>query len=201
MSADPAEDGETPKRMNPRHLRRTLYWLALDWILLRQSLPVPPRRETTRHTTAREYGHPAEWASDRAAEIVDKVTGWHDYLAEKRGETPPPQGAEARRLVSAWQYLEPRLEQLAELVEREALQELSDLHYRIRNTLGYNNPSVTLPMPCPSCELIALQRTVGIGHDYIACGNPECNYVVRDDEDGKNYKWLVRVCLDTLIGD
>lgn len=192
---------QAPKRMNPKHLRQTIYWLTLDWIYLRSTLPTPPHNDNiTRRTTTRSYGHPAEWASDKAAEIVDILTSWHDLLAEHRRETPPPNGAEQHRIVSAWKYLEPRCEQLVELIDYADLKELPDLHHRIRHTLGYTNPSYTLPVPCPSCDLRVMQRTVGMGRDYIACGNPDCTYVVHDDPEGHNYRWLIRVCLDTLIG-
>ena len=82
----PAETPVTaPKRMNPKHLRQTLYWLALDWIHLSTELPTPSRPgESTRiHASRREYGHPAEWASDKATEVVDLLTSWHDYLTTR----------------------------------------------------------------------------------------------------------------------
>lgn len=200
----PIEDGQAqqPKRMNPKALRQTLYWLTLDWIHLRTQLPTPTNTNNTGariRTSRKEYGHPAEWASDKAAKIVTLVTGWHDYLAEHRNETPPPQGNEQHRLVAAWKYLEPRLEQLCELVEHEALKELPDLHHGIRRALGHTKPRYTLPVPCPStdCGLRTLERCIGIGQDFIICG--ACGYTVRDDPAGNNYRWLVRVCLDTLI--
>ena len=121
----PAEDGHPQeKRMNPRRLRQTMYWLALDWIHLRTTtptLPVQRLQDISRSSNVKTYGHPAEWQSDNAADIVEKLTGWHDYLADQRNETAPPTGCESRRLVAAWKYLEPRCEQLTELVEHEAL--------------------------------------------------------------------------------
>lgn len=190
-----------PKRMHPNQLRETFYRLALDWYQLHNQLPTPPHRETTRRTTTRTYGHPAEWASDKAAEIANILTSWHDLLAEHRKETPPPTGSEQTRVVAAWKYLEPRCEQLTELVDYHDLKELPDLHHRIRNTLGYNQPRYTLPVPCPAteCGLRTLTRRVGIGQDFIICDH--CGYTVKDDEAGNNYRWLIRVCLDTLIGD
>lgn len=185
---------EKPKRMNPKALRRTLYWLALDWINLHNTMPVL-RSAGGRSSNRKEYGHPAEWASDKAAEIVDHLTGWHDYLAEHRNETPPPHGAEKHRLVAAWKYLEPRCEQLVELVEHEALKELPDLHHKIRRTLGENTPKYTLPMPCPNdeCSLRTLVRVQGIAQDFIACD--ACGYTIKESY----YPLLIRMTLDAFI--
>jgi hypothetical protein len=208
-----ATETEKPEKIwttTPKKLRQTIYWLALDWIGLHRDLPTPPKGETTRTSNAREYGHPAEWASDKAREIVDKLTSWHDMLAEHRHETPPPAGSEQRRLIAAWTYLDPRTDKLIELIKTTTsdgrenhidLKELADLHGGIRNILGHNKPRYMLPVPCPNtdCGLRTLERVVGIGADYIACGH--CEYVVRDDPEGRNYKWLIRVCIDTLIGD
>lgn len=188
---------DKPARMNPRHLRRTLYWLALDWVNLKTHLPTPPASTGGRRASSRkEYGHPAEWASDKAAEIVDKLTGWHDYLAEHRNETPPPHGAEQHKLVAAWKYLEPRCEQLTEIVEAEALKELPDLHHAIRRILGHNAPKYTLPIPCPNdeCQLRTLARVQGIGQEFITCD--ACHYTIRETY----YPLLIRMTLDTLIG-
>lgn len=196
-----AETPTKPKHMNPNKLRYTLYRLTIDWLHLHTQLPTPPRQQTLRHTKTHTYGHPAEWASDTAALIADMLTSWHDYLAEQRNETPPPHGNEQKRIIAAWKYLEPRCEQLTQLVTHDDLKELPDLHHRILRILGFSKaPKYILPVPCPSCGLLAMERTIGMGgNDYIACGNPDCTYIVRDDPDGKNYKWLIRVCLDTLI--
>ncbi|ART69108.1 hypothetical protein BTO20_11395 [Mycobacterium dioxanotrophicus] len=197
MTQPANEDGETqPKPMNPRRLRQTLYWLALDWIHLHTTLPTPTHTgERTRSATTREYGHPAEWASDRAAEIVNLLTGWHDYLAEQRNETPPPTGSEERRLVAAWKYLEPRVEQLTQIVEAEALKELPDLHHKIRRALGVSTPKYTLPIPCPNsdCELRTLARIQGIGQDFISCDS--CGYTFKE----AHYPLLIRMTLDAYL--
>ena len=203
-------DGNKTWTTTPRKLQQTLYRLTLDWIGLHRDLPTPARRGAGRSSNTRDYGHPAEWASDRARQIVDILGCWHEALAEHRNETPPPTGSEQRRLIAAWTYLEPRCEHLINLIkttldngteDHTDLKELFDLHHVIRRTLGYTNPNYTLPVPCPNtdCGLRTLQRVVGIGTDYIACGH--CDYVVRDDPEGHNYKWLIRVCIDTLINE
>lgn len=207
---------EPPKRMNPNKLRQTIYWLTLDWLYLTTHMPIPSTNDPTRRrSNAREYGHPAEWASTQAAEIADILTSWHDDLAEHRGETRPRKARTRRkddgtdawiwavnqrqRITTAWRYLEPRIEELCQLHDHETLEELPNLHYRIRRALGHTKPRYTLPVPCPStdCGLRTLERCIGIGQDFIICG--ACGYTVRDDPAGNNYRWLVRVCLDTLI--
>lgn len=202
-------DGQQ-RKMSPRTLRRTLYWLALDWINLTAIFPSPPKSEGRTGKT-KQYGHPAEWASLKAAEIVDKMTCWHDYLAEQRGETQPRRKKmrlnddgddvwayavnEKQRLVAAWKYLEPRCEQLAEMVERDALKELPDLHYGIRHTLGVTTPKYTLPVPCPNneCGLRTLVRVQGVGQDFISCD--ACGYTIKE----VHYPFLIRLTLDAFL--
>ncbi|BCI54962.1 hypothetical protein NIIDNTM18_42400 [Mycolicibacterium litorale] len=194
LSEEDGSDGRKP--MNPKHLRRTLYWLALDWIHLRDAMPSPMRgTDSGRRSNSRVYGHPAEWASDKAAEITDLLSSWHDLMAEHRNEKPPPRGGEERRLVAAWQYLEPRCEQLVEIVDAEDLKELPDLHYRIRRTLGATVPKYTLPIPCPNeeCELRTLVRVQGVGQDFISCDS--CGYTIKE----VHYPLLIRMTLDAFI--
>lgn len=201
--------------MNPRALRRTIYWLTLDWINLHEALPSPASAGGPQRTSnVRAYGHPAEWASDNAADIVDKLAAWHDYLAEERNERRPVTGVafgrrrifqsraetvqdEKRRLVAAWKYLEPRCEQLVELVDRDDLKELPDLHHRIRRTLGHYVPKYTLPIPCPNdeCGLRTLIRVLGVGQDFISCDS--CGYTIKE----AHYPLLIRMTLDAFITD
>ena len=212
MSAQPVENGDgapKPKRMNPRALRRTLYWLALDWIHLVSVFPAPAKSQGRRSNVI-EYGHPAEWASVKAREIVDLMTSWHDFLAEERREHQPRRKLMRRdengdkwvyavndrqRLVSAWKYLEPRCEQLVELVEAEDLKELPDLHYGIRRALGVSVPKYTLPVPCPSteCGLRTLIRVQGVGQDFISCD--ACGYTIKE----VHYPFLIRLTLDAVL--
>jgi hypothetical protein len=103
--------------------------------------------------------------------------------------------AERQRLVAAWKYLEPRCEQLVELVEHEALKELPDLHHRIRRTLGANTPKYTLPVPCPNneCELLTLVRVQGVGQDFVSCDS--CGYTIKE----AHYPLLIRMTLDAFL--
>lgn len=200
-----------PKRMSAKHLRQTLYWLALDWIHLTTTLPNPPRGENSRVSNTKDYGHPAEWASDNASDIVDKLTSWHDMLADHRNERRPTFGIvfgtdvfaqrresaqrEKIRLVAAWKYLEPRCEQLVELIEYDDLKELPDLHGKIRRTLGASIPKYTLPVPCPNteCELLTLVRVQGVGQEFISCD--ACGYTIKE----VLYPFLVRMTLDAYL--
>lgn len=191
---------EEPKPADPRHIRQDFYHLTLDWIHLHTQLPTPTASQG-RRAKNREYGHPAQWASDTAAKIAGILHDWHDLMAEHRNETPPPPqtASEQTRITKAWKYLEPRIEQLCTLVTRDDLKELRTLHHQIRNALGYNQPHEILPMPCPNshCGLKTMARTINVGTDTIRCAT--CGYTVHDDPDGRNYQWLIRVCLDTLI--
>jgi hypothetical protein len=217
MNAVRKPDGEA-RRISPNRLRLTMYWLALDWIQLR-SMPEPGSRsapkvskmEFARVSNVPEIGHPAEWASDKASEIVAVLSGWHDYLAEERKEKQPTKriifgtdefrsaipapASEQRRLIAAWRYLEPRCEQLVELVEAEALKEIPDLHFRIRRTLGLWAPKYTLPIPCPNsdCGLKTLIRVNGVGRDFISCDS--CGYTIKE----VHYPLLIRMTLDAFL--
>jgi hypothetical protein len=209
MSA-PQPDGAKPKRMPPKRLRQTLYWLALDWIHLRTDIALSSGGGAQRTSNVKDYGHPAEWASDTARDIVDKLTAWHDYVAEERNETQPRRKLmrrtddgdvwvyavnEKQRLVKAWKYLEPRCEHLVELVDAEALKELPDLHHKIRRTLGQYVPKYTLPVPCPNdeCGLRTLMRVMGVGQEFITCD--ACGYTIKE----AHYPLLIRMTLDAFL--
>lgn len=203
--------------MSPKRLRQTIYWLTLDWIHL-QSMPSPGAQsvrswEEGRRSNVVQYGHPAEWASVKAAEIADTLTSWHDYLAEHRNETQPRRKRmrlnddgddvwtwavnQRQRMVKAWKYLEPRIEQLVELVDAEALKELPDLHFGIRRALGSWVPKYTLPIPCPNdeCGLRTLIRIQGVQQDFISCDS--CGYMIK----AVHYPLLIRMTLDALVNE
>lgn len=176
--------------------------LILDWTYLHTQLPQPPARENARRSTSREYGHPSEWASDKAALIADIINETHDALADALGDTPPPHPgtSEKTRVRAAWAYITSHWAQLcAQYWAGDTAHEIHEHHNRIRARLGHTKPRYTLPIPCPNptCGLRTLTRTLDHHQDQITCGN--CGYEVRNDPDGNNYQWLVRVCLDTLI--
>lgn len=196
--ARPDETEGEPKPANPNHIRRDFYRLAIDWVMLRRDLPQPVRGTTTRKPAYKVSGHPSEWASDQAALIAYRFWSWHDLIAEHRNERNPPplSTAEAVRVAKAWTYLEPRIDQLCDIVAAEALTEVGDHHRKIRNNLGLNKPHQALPMPCPSTDCGrrgTLTREVAIGRDLIICG--ACGYTARE----QYYPLLVRIAIDTLI--
>lgn len=183
-------------KLTPEKLRRNFYRIALDWLHLNRTLPTPLRGEHARRPAFREYGHPAEWASDLAARIANVMTEWHAALAEERNETPPQTDtAEKTRVIKAWQYLEPRFDHLHQLAEPEAFDEIREIHWEFKRRLGYTNPTYILPTPCPNdeCGHLALQRRVAVGTDLIECG--ACGYTVHE----QHYPLFARMMLDLII--
>lgn len=193
MKTQTTQDRTNQQRANK--LRHAFYQLTIAWAHIHTTLPTPIHQEHARKTHTREYGHPAEWASDTTRKITNLLTEWHDLLAEHRNEKPPPTGCEQTRIIAAWRYLEPRIEQLIEIVDDEAFTEIHDLNREIRNRLGHTNHQQTLAIPCPNddCQMLALQRRVTHKTDQITCGN--CGYTTRSE----HYQLLARIALDTLI--
>lgn len=182
--------------MQPERLREHLNYLALDWLHLRAEMPTQPRVEGRRSNT-QEYGHPASWASDKAAEITDMLSSWHDLLADHRNETSPPTGCEQVRVSAAWTYLECRCDELVQLVDREALQELPALHYKIRRTLGHIHPRLLIPGvrckgdDCAPVGAMSLEKIVTVGgENKIQCFR--CGWEVTE----RFYPLLVRMALE-----
>lgn len=180
-----------------RTLRRDIQRLTLDWVRLRDTMPSPARRAAgVRGGSRKEFGHPAEWASDKAAQIVAVLSGWHGALADHRNETLPREGwAEQVKIQHAWRYLDPRCDQLLAYAGEDALAEIRTLHGQIRAALGLGRARYILPVPCPAegCGMKALERLVGAGQDFIVCG--VCGYAIRDEY----YPFLVRMALDTAL--
>ncbi|AVJ50737.1 hypothetical protein SEA_OGOPOGO_98 [Mycobacterium phage Ogopogo] len=167
-----AETPTKPEHMNPEHARLDFYHLALDYVYIKTTLENPPKQHTARRTSTRiEYGHPAEWASDTAALIADIMTSWHELVAEDRNETPPnTTTAETQRVVNAWKYLEPRMEHLCNLVTKEDLKEVNDLHHTIRRTLRMDRqPAIWLSIECPVCDHRAVFQDMQ--RERLNCGN------------------------------
>lgn len=174
------EEQAEPKPANPNHIRQDFYRLALDWLMLHTRMPKPVATSIRRSRTL-EYGHPAEWASDQAAHITDILASWHELVADHRNETPPPPATSCERIrvVRAWRYLEPRIEQLCTLVDAEDLKELAEIHQRIRTVLKLDDEhELWLPIECGRCQ----HKTVfsGTGQHY---GRLRCHHCgVNEDE-------------------
>ncbi|WP_245560521.1 hypothetical protein [Nocardia asiatica] len=182
-----------------RRFARLLGWLALDWVNLSTTLPLPPRRQQERVSQVRQvFGHPAEWASDTAAEIATVLNWTHDSLADHLGETPPPHPGitEHYRVRAAWNYLECRIPQLAASgFGGDAAVDMRDLHGKIRARLGYTRPKQTLPTPCPACDLRLLHRTIDFRSDFIDCEN--CGHTIPEE----HYPFYTRMVLDTILAN
>lgn len=184
--------------MTEHRLQLHLYWLTLDWLTLATTFPMPARRTTAgRAAPTREYGHPAEWASDTAALIAHTLHGWHEALAEHLHETPPPttDTAESTRVTAAWHYLNPRTAALLDYAGEDAADEIRELHNKIRTTLGHTRPRYVLPTPCITCGLRTLTRTAAMSGqaDFILC--EACGHTIRDTD----YPQLIRSALNTII--
>lgn len=216
----------TPRRrLTPARLHLLIVDLVSDWLMLRTLMPRPTGSRTARRTPSgsQAFGHPAEWASDQSARIVDLLWSWHDLVAELCGETrPAPMIVDGRRqrredavVRGAAEFLDCRIDELlaagrwlpfAELptpwafmwewdVDDEAFDELFDAHRHVQAATGNARPSRVLPMPCPSseCGLRTLERRQGMAGHDFIVCGA-CGYSVSEDA----YPFLVRVLVDTL---
>lgn len=170
--------------------------LIAYWVRLR-SLATPSGQKQTRRPRNREFGHPAEWASDKAAEIVDAVVRTRNHVAGYYSEAnQPTRGAESARLNEAVAYL--RSKKPAELRpvfagSAEALrQRLIHLHKEIGDALGVNEP--TESAACPACgEVSAKLFSNTRGEREVRCTG--CHYrATRDD-----YAAAVSIAMTTLL--
>jgi Zn ribbon nucleic-acid-binding protein len=182
-----------------RRFTRLLGWLVMDWVNIHATLPTPARRnQQERRNVQQSFGHPAEWASDTAADIAAVLNEAHDGLADHLRESPAPNPAVAEqyRVRAAWNYLECRIPELSRTdFAYDIAAEMLDLHGRIRSRLGLTRPRQILPTPCPACELRTLYRTIDIRRDYIECGS--CGHVIREE----HYPFYTRMVLDLIIDD
>lgn len=194
-TGNPVLTTEGACRVCRHRYRRLINHLVLDWARLRTEMPAPTAQpDTTRRTQRRVYGHPAEWASDSAADIANKLNWTHDALADHLGDRPPPHPGttERGRIQAAYTYLEPRIHQLVTIDSAaDIATELAELHHRIRANLGYTRLYQRLPgVPCLNCSTMAL---VLIDNDTIECG--ECGETIRHELFGL----IARHAVDSLI--
>ncbi len=179
-----------------RRYRKLLDWIVLDYTLLRHDLPAPVRLEADGSDHAapksKSFGHPAEWASIKAAEIADSLNWAEDGLRDLLGHEPPPHpgSREVGRVAHAYRYL---TDQFAALCNYDAAAdtaiELAELHHKVRRMLGYTRIVQLLPTPCPWCDTAALVRDVG----SIECR--ECGKTVTET----HYDWLANYLIDAII--
>lgn len=177
------------------HYRKQLDWLVLDYVTIKATLPAPTSSgEKVRRSARQSFGHPREWASDRAALIAQVFNEHEDALRETLALKPSmnPHGNEARLINDAHRFLTDHFTDLCQSPDAADIAEsISELHHQNRSALGLTRLARRLPMPCPDCETVALVQSVG----QIDCHS--CGRVVKEDL----YPLLTRMALDTLIDE
>lgn len=170
-----------------RHYRRVLDQLTLGYVQLRDQLPKGQGVSdgTPVRITSKEYGHPAEWASDLAREIADQLNEAHDGLAEhlSREPAPHPGVREQGRVAAAYQFLTVNFGDLCVYPAAEdTAVALYDLDKKVRRGLGTSIPRRHLHVPCPKCELLTLTRRLESVDDGVDCAN--CGYHIQPEHYG-----------------
>jgi len=184
--------------LKPQHLAILIDRLLLDYVTLRANYPSPTTPQgRAAPKSSREYGHPAQWASDRARAIADCLDGASDALRDHLGHLPPPprHRAENRVVNHAYATLKARLEDLADYPGTEAfVDEAQDLHRNIRNALGQTPQRAALSLPCPSCFYVPVFRTTyDDRRDVIECHH--CGHQIKEME----YGLYARILIDELL--
>lgn len=183
-----------------RHYRRNLDQLLLGYVQLRDELPRNQGRgldEDPIKTPHREYGHPAEWASDLSRLIADLLGEAHDGLAEYLHHDPPPHpgNREPGRVVVSFRYLTNWFDDLCTYPAAEdTAVSLYELSGQVRHGLGKSNRAKRLHIPCPECELLTLVRKLDrAGTDEVDCVN--CGYHIAKE----HYGLWARIIMDELL--
>lgn len=183
-----------------RHYRTLLDRLALHYVLLRVTLPkpTPPPGERIMRVAAKVFGHPAEWASDTAAAIATQLNDAHDTLAEHLHHEPPPHpgSREYGRVAHAHHYVTSWFAVLCTMPGAgDVAEALYDLDRDVRRGLGKTDPRRFLPVPCPSCGLLGLVRTIALddGADSVECRS--CGETIPSER----YGWWTRTLLAEML--
>lgn len=159
--------------------------VTLDYVNLKHNMPKPvAKNKAGRGSPSRAgYGHPAEWASDTAAEIKETLFWLTEELASELLAEPPLRlgSDEAAVVRESHRYLLNNFDWLARMPMAEhAALELTELHKAVREGMGHTRMGERLPAPCPSCDVAALVRREPTrpryrgmaGQDgYIRCAN------------------------------
>lgn len=175
-----------------------LRWIRDDYLTIHAAMPTPLGGNGVMVTASKEYGHPAEWASDMKRRLADTVDAIADDLRDHLGHTPANPGRrEARKFDTEHRYLTAHLDDLCVFPGAvDAAIELDDLHADIRRALGQTRAATKLDTPCPECDLITMRRTVELDRsDTIECMN--CGATVKEE----HYGLYTRVVLDALLND
>lgn len=198
-NGDPRLTRDTICDPSRRHYRLVLDRLAVHYVLIRRDLPAVAAEpgERVMRVVAKVYGHPAEWASDVARAIADQLNDAHDGLADVLRHDPPPHplSRELGRVKAAHHYLTSWFDELCVYpAAGDTAVALYDLDRAVRRGLGLTDPRRFLPVPCPSCHLLGLVRTIGPddGTDTVDCHNPACGESI----PAERYGWWTRVLLE-----
>lgn len=186
------------------HYGKILDRLVVHYVQIRTLLPQPAAQpgERVMRIVAREYGHPAEWASDAARAIADQFGEAHDGLAEHLHHDPPPHPGhdEQRRILLSHRYLKSWFDRLCTYpAAGDTAEALYDLEREMRRGLGKTDPRAFLPVPCPrpDCGLLGLVRTISLddGTDEVQCH--ACGERIPSDR----YAWWTRRLLNEITSD
>lgn len=145
-------------------LRRLLTDVVLDFVTLKTRLPRPVARANVGGGQSYRdgYGHPAEWASDLAADIRSTLF-WHvDALAGHLGLPTAEERRSADEIAvvrAAYGFLTANFAALVRApILPDVVDELTDLHAAVRTGMGYTRMGERLPAPCPACHVAALVK-------------------------------------------
>lgn len=178
--------------------RRVLGWVLEDYVQIAAAMAHGISGPAGDYVQAsKEFGHPAEWASDMKRRIADVIDEIANGLRDHRGDTPAnPHRAEGRKVATEHRYLTAQFESLCTYpAAADSAEELEDLHGDVRRALGQTRPSFKLDTPCPQCGLITMQRTVDLDRsDRINCMN--CGHTIEE----QYYPLYMRMVLEDVLG-
>ncbi|GGJ55813.1 hypothetical protein [Glutamicibacter ardleyensis] len=162
-----------------RRFERLLNQAMQDYIDLKTYLPRPAVTTTSgRGTVKAGYGHPREWASSLAQDIVKISVAYTTAfikekgttLSQKWGPSYHPGQSELLQAVATKDYWTKHYEELAEWDQAPDMAgELAVLTRQAKQGLGQGRKVTHLIPPCPKCLLRALFTWEG--SDTIECGN------------------------------
>ena len=176
------------------HYRRQFDWLIADYVTLKTTL-AKPAASTGTFTRAKNqsFGHPAEWASDMCHDIANMLNAAEDELREAVDAGPALYVIpEPVKVVNAQRFITPRWDLFCTFPNAdEFVDAIGQTHAHIRSRMGLTRFVQKLPMPCPSCDVAALVRTVG----QVTCG--ACDRVIREED----YPMLARIAATAALDD
>lgn len=184
-----------------RFYARVLDRIVWNYVTIKTSLPRGMASEdgTAVRVPSREYGHPAEKASDTAREIAHELNETHDGLAEYVGSPPPPHpgSREAGRVQAAHRFLTVRFDALCTWpAAGDTAEALLELDRVARQILGLTRITKHVHVPCPECDLLTLVRDMSAAADQsVSCKN--CGHHIPEEHFGA---WA-RMALDEMVGE